>query len=301
MTGRHVRTVLTAAACTLLAFGAVTGSASAALTASFAVSSPHRVGDAVTFTSTSAADPGNAIVDNKWTVDGTVHDTGATASLTQTFTTPGPHSISLAVTDDALPVANTASTSRSVTIPANQVPVAQFTFSPAAPLVGQSVSFHSTSSDPDGTIASLAWDLDDNGVFNDGTTATVSRSFPTPGPHTVRLKVTDDLGATNTVASNVVVNQKPTASFDFGPEHPIEGDTVSFTSTSTDPDGTIASTKWDLDGDGAYDDATGTTATRQFTVPGSNPVGVRVTDDRGAVATATTTIVVVANKPPVAG
>src|SRR2546423_11166526 len=203
MTGRHVRTVLTAAACTLLAFGAVTGSASAALTASFAVSSPHRVGDAVTFTSTSSADPGNSIVDNKWTVDGTVHDTGATNTLTQTFGTPGNHSVQLQVTDDALPVANTASTSQTVNIPANQPPVASFTFSPAAPIVGQKIIFHSTSADPDGTIASVAWDLDNNGVFNDGTTPNVSAAFPAAGPHTVSLKVTDDLGATDTISTNV--------------------------------------------------------------------------------------------------
>src|SRR5207248_1137439 len=134
-------------------------------------------------------------------------------SFTQTFSTAGPHTIKLDVTDNALPTANTATASKTVSIPANQPPAASFTFSPAAPLVGQSVKF---------------------------------------------------------------------------------------TSTSTDPDGTIASAKWDLDEDGAYDDATGATATRKFTVPGSNPVGVRVTDDRGAVATSTMTLVVVPNKPPVA-
>ena len=297
MTWRHA---LTTAAIALVALGASSATASAALTASFTVSSPHRVGDAVTFKSTSNADPGNGIVDNKWTVDGAVHDTAANDSFTQTFSTAGPHTIKLDVTDNALPTANTATASKTVSIPANQPPAASFTFSPAAPLVGQSVKFTSTSTDPDGTIASVAWDLDNSGVFNDGTTTTVSTTFTTSGPHTVRLKVTDDLGGTNAVASNVVVNVKPTASFTVDPEKPIEGDTVTFTSTSTDPDGTIASTKWDLDGDGAYDDATGATATRKFTVPGSNPVGVRVTDDRGAVATSTMTLVVVANKPPVA-
>ena len=69
-------------------------------------------------------------------------------------------------------------------------------------------------------------------------------------------------GATNSTAVNVVVNIKPNAAFTFSPRSPIAGDTVKFTSSSSDPDGSIALTQWDLNGDGAYDDAEGDTATK---------------------------------------
>ncbi|MGI9538836.1 MAG: right-handed parallel beta-helix repeat-containing protein, partial [Miltoncostaeaceae bacterium] len=51
-------------------------------------------------------------------------------------------------------------------------------------------------------------------------------------------------------------NQDPTAGFSVAPSAPAVGETVTFTDSSTDVDGTIASREWDLDGDGAYDDST---------------------------------------------
>src|SRR5437660_755314 len=224
---------------------------------------------------------------------------GGTASVqnpTHTYTTAGVKNVALTVSDGV----NTENFTATVTVVSDKPPVAKFTFTPPAPIIGQKVNFHSTSTDPDGPIASLAWDLDNNGLFNGGTTTNVSKQFTTAGSHTVTLKVTDDLGAVDTFATNVLVNTPPTASFTFAPAHPIAGDAVTFTSTSSDVDGTIASTTWDLNGDGAYNDASGTTASRQFTAPGTFTVGIRVTDDRGAVTTATALVTVVPNKPPVA-
>jgi hypothetical protein len=63
----------------------------------------------------------------------------------------------------------------------------------------------------------------------------------------------------------------------------VVGDQVSFHSTSTDPDGTLAAQDWDLDGDGAYDDASGGDATTSFAAPGTHHVALRVRDDSGAV------------------
>jgi glucose/arabinose dehydrogenase len=71
-------------------------------------------------------------------------------------------------------------------------------------------------------------------------------------------------------------------------------------SASTDPDpGDTLTYEWDLDGDGAYDDATGPTA--QFIYPdaGSYLAAVRVTDDHGAAETAAVAITA-GNTPPTA-
>ncbi|MEA2458955.1 MAG: hypothetical protein QOC95_1927, partial [Thermoleophilaceae bacterium] len=89
----------------------------------------------------------------------------------------------------------------------NRPPVASFTVSPTAPVAGAAVTFTSTSTDPDvgGKIASQAWDLNNDGVYDDGTGASASRSFPAAGSYVVRLKVTDDKGATSSVAHTVTV------------------------------------------------------------------------------------------------
>ncbi|GEM_PF-2328277 len=75
----------------------------------------------------------------------------------------------------------------------NRPPVAAFAADPTAGAAPLTVSFDaSASSDPDGSIASFAWD------FGDGATAEgpmVSHTYRVQGTHTVRLTVTDDEGA----------------------------------------------------------------------------------------------------------
>jgi hypothetical protein len=90
-------------------------------------------------------------------------------------------------------------------VPNNQPPTASFTYSPASPRVRETVTFTSTSSDPDGSIASQAWDLDDDGQFDDASGSTASRSFPRRGAYTVRLRVVDDQGAAGVASRTVTV------------------------------------------------------------------------------------------------
>ena len=58
------------------------------------------------------------------------------------------------------------------------------------------------------------------------------------------------------------------------------------TAGSADPTGGTLTFAWDLDGDGAYDDATGPTATRTYADRGDVTVGVRATSTSGASNTA---------------
>jgi PKD repeat protein len=75
----------------------------------------------------------------------------------------------------------------------------------------------------------------------------------------------------------------PIASFTADPPYETGRD-IALHSTSTHPSGSshIASYEWDLDGDGAYDDATGPNTTVRYATPGEREVGLRVTDDQGA-------------------
>jgi PKD repeat protein/glucose/arabinose dehydrogenase len=73
---------------------------------------------------------------------------------------------------------------------------------------------------------------------------------------------------------------------------------VTFDGTgSSDPDGDAISYAWDLNGDGLYDDSTAAKPSYTYTQPGSYTIGLKVTDSKGASATATVTIVA-GNSPP---
>src|SRR5204863_4484720 len=133
-----------------------------------------------------------------------------------------------------------------------------------------------------------------------GTGVSASKAFAKPGTYTVGLKVTDDRNGAAKVSHTVTVaNRSPVAAFSSAPASPKTGDTITFTSGSSDPDGTIASQAWDLDNDGQFDDGTGLSATKAFAKPGTYTVGLKVTDDSGASTTVSHTVTV-ANRPPVA-
>jgi len=178
--------------------------------------------------------------------------------------------------------------------PPNQPPVAVF---PAPSCSGLSCSFTDQSSDPDGTIASRDWD------FGDGSThasqANPSHTYGAGGTYTVRLTVTDNQGATDNVTRSVTVtappppNQPPVAAFGSSCTLLV----CSFTSTSSDPDGSIASYRWTF-GDGGS--ATEQNPTHVYTAPGTYTVTLTVTDNQGATDNVSHTVTVAAPPPNVA-
>jgi len=172
----------------------------------------------------------------------------------------------------------------------NQPPTASF---PAPSCSGLTCNFTSTSSDPDGTIASYNW------TFGDGFSSTAqnpSHTYGAGGSYTVTLTVTDNQGASSAPFSrSVVLNQPPTASF---PAPSCSGLTCNFTSTSSDPDGTIASYSWNF-GDGFT--STAQNPSHTYGAAGSYTVTLRVTDNQGAQSPTTSKSVTVTapNSPPI--
>ena len=259
-------------------------------TASFTASpNPADVGETVQFNGAGSSDPDGSVASYAWDLDGDGSfetSTGSTPTTSRAYATGGTVTVGLRVTDND---GATAVTTRVVTV--NGRPTARFTATPNPAQVGQPVTFDASgSSDPGGTIASYAWDLDNDGQFDDASGVTTSRAFA-EGTHTVGLLVTDNLGATDTATLSVTVNaaptapppnQPPAASFTAVPAAPLTGDVVTFVSTSTDPNGPIASQAWDLDNDGQFDDSSSATATRSFAFPGTYIVRLRVTDTQGA-------------------
>ena len=93
--------------------------------------------------------------------------------------------------------------------PPNQAPQASFSVAPTAPLAGASITFTDTSSDGDGQVVARAWDLNNDGQFDDGTGTAAQRSFATAGTYTVRMRATDDDGASAVASRDVVVTVAP--------------------------------------------------------------------------------------------
>jgi glucose/arabinose dehydrogenase len=88
-------------------------------------------------------------------------------------------------------------------------------------------------------------------------------------------------------------NQPPTADIDASATSIQPGQTVNFDGTdSTDPEGNPLSYAWDLDGDGAFDDATTAQTSFLHAAAGVYTVGLRVTDSGGLFDTETIQIVV---------
>jgi len=118
------------------------------------------------------------------------------------------------------------------------------------------------------------------------------------GTFTVTLRVTDNLGAQSPTTSKSVTatapNQAPTANFTFS----CSVLTCSFTSTSSDPDGSIASYSWTF-GDGGT--STAQNPSHIYVTANSYTVTLRVTDNQGAQSSTTskTVSVTAPNSPPV--
>ena len=88
-------------------------------------------------------------------------------------------------------------------------------------------------------------------------------------------------------------NQPPTAVITASPTNGPVPLTVSFDGTgSSDPEGRPLSYSWDLNGDGTFGDATGSTASYTYTTAGVYHPSLRVTDDQGATDTTSVTVTV---------
>jgi YD repeat-containing protein len=229
----------------------------------------------------SSALGGGSIARYQWDLDGGTDyetDTGATATVQQAFATTGFHGVNLKVTDNCGRMDTVTGGGVFVT---NTTPVASFTAAPNPAAIGATVTFDATDSDdPGGAITTYEWDLDGNGSFetNTGAVETTTKAYTAAGTYTVQLRVSDANNASATTFRQVRVNAKPVPNFSYLPVDPLVGQQVTFDGTaSADPDGTVVSYQWDLDGNGSFE-ATGPNPTRTYSTAGAVNVKLRVTD-----------------------
>jgi PKD repeat protein len=236
-----------------------------------------------TSTSTDCDDP----LTFAWDFDDDGLTDSTAANPVHKFSTPGPHEVTLTVSDGA----DTASLPHTVDVRDPSVPTAAFHRDPAGSVLletGQEATFTSDSVASPGST--LSWEID--GVAA-GSGASVTHSFSTPGAHVVRLVVTQTNGESDDEVSSFRVNAPPVPGFVWI----LSGGQVQLFSTSVDAEGALASEAWELDGDGDFDDALGSSVAQTFS-PGDHDVSLRVTDSDGVTRTVTRTISVPA--PPAA-
>jgi PKD repeat protein len=245
------------------------------------ISAPACTNLACSFSGSTSSDPDGSIASYAWTFGDGGTATGATPS--HTYAAAGTFTVGLTVTDDK---GATGTVSTSVTVSPANVPPTAVISAPACTNLACSFS-GSTSSDPDGSIASYAWTFGDGGT---GTGATPSHTYAAAGTFTVGLTVTDNKGATSATTTSVTVapaNVLPTAVISAPACTNLA---CSFSgSTSSDPDGSIASYAWTF-GDGGT--ATGATPSHTYAAGGSFAVTLTVTDNRGGTNTVSTSVTV---------
>jgi len=256
----------------------------------FSPEAPH-TGQNVTFDASSSYDPDGTIASYAWSFgDGA---TGDGKIVTHSYADNGTYEVELTVVDnDGL----TDIESESITV-LNRPPVASFTESAETTYVGDAITFNASEShDPDGYIVSYFWN------FGDGANATdviVEHAYAVNGTFTVTLTVTDDDGASASAnaTKTILVNESPVAIFTESAETVYTGEAIAFNATdSYDPDGSIISYFWTF-GDG--NNATGMVVEHSYVDDGVYVVTLTVTDDKGAIGTATANKTVL-NRPPVA-
>ncbi|MBN2082940.1 PKD domain-containing protein [bacterium] len=179
-----------------------------------AITAAPDFGDAplnVSFDAGGSYDPDGSIVKYEWEWTGFAPgwewtDTGTTPTFDHTFDTPGTYNMVVRVTDDLGATDNEFATV-TVTNPGNDPPVASLSLDPTSGDEPLAVSLDaSLSSDIDGTIEKYEWDWEGDGTYDldSGTTATADHTYNS-GTYQPTVRVTDDLGATDTGTKILVV------------------------------------------------------------------------------------------------
>lgn len=263
----------------------------------------------------SGTDADGSIASYKWSqVSGpnTASFSGTTtAAVTVSSLIAGTYSFRLTVTDNkgAASSANVSVTVNAATT-ANKAPVANAGSAKTITLPTNSTSLSGSGTDADGSISSYKWSQvsgPNTATFSSTTAASITVSNLVAGTYSFRLTVTDNKGAAASANVSVTVNaatttnKAPIANAGAPKTITLPVNSVQLSSASYDPDGKIAVYAWSQvsgPNTATFNNKASSMPTVSNLVAGVYSFKLAITDDKGATASATTTVTV--NKAAVA-
>lgn len=199
--------------------------------------------------------------------------TSSSNSPVHVYTSPGSYNVTLAVTN----LSGCRATALA-TIDVNPQPDPGFTNGTACS--NTSLQFDNTSTITSGNISGYTWNFGDGTpVISDENPA---HTFQTAGTYTVTLTAISDLGCTDSISYQIVVNPQPVTQFVTAQAAGCGPLLVQFNDSSYISSGAIASWWWDF-GDGQNDSIQDPAHTYQYS--GSYTVSLTATSDSGCTQT----------------
>jgi hypothetical protein len=153
----------------------------------------------------------------------------------------------------------------------------------ASPASLDPATFTVSDQDPDGDPVALTWAVD--GVVQPGANGTsLTRTWDTPGHHTVDVTGSDGNGASSTASLGVdVANRPPTARIQGPTSFPTLRSAHFDAGTSSDPEGASLEYRWQLDGRAI---GNGRGVDVRFSAPGAHRLEIVVGDGAGGTSKA---------------
>lgn len=260
-------------------------------TASFRIVSvtPSGLGVQVSVDASASSDPDGSIVNYNWTWgDGTYSDTPGPVTthdydatlVDQTVT------IVLVVTDDDGLTDSASQTVQLTVLPLP--PTASFVITDVDQDTRTVMVDGSASSDPNANIMWYNWTWGD-GSYTNTTNPMASHQYGADGDFVITLTVVDTTNLKDSAEQTVTISQPdqpPLASFTVDRSF-LHVDVDA--SSSSDPNGNIATYEWDFDDDGTIDD-TGVQASYDYATPGKYTISLLVTDTTALQGSTTRTV-----------
>jgi hypothetical protein len=153
----------------------------------------------------------------------------------------------------------------------------------------------SGSFDPNGGALTYAWDLDNDGQYDDATGVAPAASWGDEGVYTIGVLVTDAGSLTDTASTTVSITNRTPQLISITNTSPVRRSqpvTVTVNAIDAPADALSYSFDWNSDGNFEIVDQAANRATTALAATGLHTATIRVSDGDGGVVTGTTTITV---------
>jgi len=154
----------------------------------------------ISMSSSGSNDSDGSISSYAWNFgDGAI---STSANPTHKYDNAGTYTVTLSVTDND-GASDSATTTATISSPANQSPNAVIANGPYSASEGSNISMSSSgSSDPDGSISSYQWNFGDG---SSSSSSNPSHSYSSPGSYNITLTVTDNDGSSNSTSTSATI------------------------------------------------------------------------------------------------